>query len=90
MFISPESILAKGIFQNMLLSPPYIKNLVAVVVDEAHCVKTWGDDFRVAFSEIGDLGASFQTMSVFTHLLLPLQQKHITLSVEGYVWTILL
>ncbi len=54
-FISPESIMSKGVFRNMLLSPAYIKNLVAVVVDEAHCVKTWGDEFRVAFSEIGDL-----------------------------------
>ena len=85
MFISPESILAKGIFRNMLLSPPYIKNLVAVVVDEAHCVKTWGDDFLVAFSDIGDL-RSLIPDNVGVHA----QQKHFTLSVEGYVWTILL
>ena len=54
-FITPESIIKKGKYRDMLMSPPYASKLVAVVVDEAHCVKTWGDEFRVAFSQIGDL-----------------------------------
>ena len=28
---------------------------MALVVDEAHCVKTWGDEFWMAFAEIGTL-----------------------------------
>ena len=32
-----------------------IKSIVAFVVDEAHCVKTWGDDFRKTFAEIGQM-----------------------------------
>ena len=40
LFISPESILNNKRFQNMLLSQHYKEKLVAVVVDEAHCVKT--------------------------------------------------
>ena len=32
-----------------------MERLVAVVVDEAHCVKTWGDEFRTAFAHIGEL-----------------------------------
>ena len=36
------------------MSPSYASKLVAVVVDEAHFVKTWGGDFRVAFSQIRD------------------------------------
>ena len=54
-FITPESIIENPLYRNMLLSQPYIDRLVALVVDEAHCVKLWGDKFRKAFGEIGDL-----------------------------------
>ena len=39
-YISPESLLDNIKFRNMLLSAPYKENLVALVVDEAHCVGT--------------------------------------------------
>ena len=54
-FITPESLIDNTLYRNMLLSTKYKENLVALVVDEAHCVKTWGDEFRRAFSKIGDL-----------------------------------
>ena len=40
-FISPESILNNVHYRNMLHTPQYKDKLVAVAVDEAHCVKTW-------------------------------------------------
>ena len=54
-FITPENLITNKTFREMLLSPPYQKNLVALVVVEAYCVITWGDEFRKAFSQIGDL-----------------------------------
>ena len=54
-YISPESILSNFKFRRMLTSSVYMDNLVALVVDEAHCVKTWGDTFRYIFAEIGTL-----------------------------------
>ena len=41
LYISPENLLNRHKFRSMLLSPKYIQNMVALVVDEAHCVKTW-------------------------------------------------
>ena len=54
-FITPECIINSPKFRKMLLTPTYKDNLEALVVDEAHCVKLWGDKFRDAFSKIGDL-----------------------------------
>lgn len=54
-YITPEGIMNSSRFRNMLLSATYKEKLVALVIDEAHCVKTWGDTFRVTFRKIGDL-----------------------------------
>ena len=40
-YISPESLLENDCFRAMLLTDFYQKNLRALVVDEAHCVKLW-------------------------------------------------
>ena len=39
--MSPESILTDLMWRDMLQSPIYQDNLVAVAMDEAHCVKEW-------------------------------------------------
>uniref|UniRef100_A0A1X7VKG1 Helicase ATP-binding domain-containing protein n=1 Tax=Amphimedon queenslandica TaxID=400682 RepID=A0A1X7VKG1_AMPQE len=54
-YISPENIMCNPLFRNMILSPLYKEKLVALVVDEAHCVKTWGDKFRLAYGHLGDI-----------------------------------
>lgn len=40
-YISPEALLLNPMYRGMLLTKPYKEHLVALVVDEAHCVKTW-------------------------------------------------
>ena len=40
-FMSPESLLTNETWRDMLTSPVYQEHLVAVVIDEAHCVKKW-------------------------------------------------
>ena len=54
-YITPESMIETSRYRDMLLSPPYQEKLVALVIDEAHCVKTWGDQFRTTFAKIGNL-----------------------------------
>ena len=41
LFFSPEGILTDGTWRDMIQSPVYRENVVAFVVDEAHCVKKW-------------------------------------------------
>lgn len=40
-FLSPESLLTSSKWRDVLMSDAYQRNLVIVVVDEAHCVKKW-------------------------------------------------
>ena len=40
-YISPEMLLTDQHWRNMIVTPVYKQNLIAFVVDEAHCVKTW-------------------------------------------------
>ena len=45
----------KNVSKNVTLSSIYQEKLVVLVVDEMHCVQTWGEKFRESFSCIGDL-----------------------------------
>ena len=54
-FITPESIISTPVYRNMLVSAVDSKRLVASVIDKADCVKTWEDQFRTTFTQIGDL-----------------------------------
>ena len=40
-YISPECILNNNTFRNMLQKSVYQERLVALVVDEAHCIQMW-------------------------------------------------
>ena len=40
-YISPESLLYNQHWRELLRTTVYQRNLVALVVDEAHCVKKW-------------------------------------------------
>ena len=55
-FITPENLIENRTYRKILLSSMYKNRLVVLVVDEAHCVKLWGDQFRKAFALIGSLG----------------------------------
>ena len=40
-YISPETLLTDRQWRHVIESPLFQKNLVAFVVDEAHCIKKW-------------------------------------------------
>ena len=40
-FVSPESLVRNPVWRQILCSPIYQDALVGLVVDEAHCVKSW-------------------------------------------------
>ena len=41
LFISPESLLSNPQWRDMLLLPVYQNKVVALIVDEAHCIAMW-------------------------------------------------
>ena len=41
LFISPESLLSNPRWREMLLLPVYQEKVVALMVDEAHCIAMW-------------------------------------------------
>ena len=49
-YISPESLLENKRYCNMLSSKVYQEKMVALVVDEAHCVKFWSVILSVAIA----------------------------------------
>lgn len=55
LYISPEMLRSKTI-ERILLA----RNLVRIVIDEAHCFSSWGHDFRVDYLYIGKFISEYQ------------------------------
>ncbi|KAF8350322.1 P-loop containing nucleoside triphosphate hydrolase protein [Amanita rubescens] len=52
---SPEMCLEHVQFCSLLNSNAFVKNILALVVDEAHCISQWGDKFRKSYADLGTL-----------------------------------
>ena len=48
-YITPEAVICNPYWRELLRTDAYQKNLVALVVDEAHCVKKWYTKDRTAW-----------------------------------------
>jgi bloom syndrome protein len=58
LYITPEQIISKR-FQR-LLKILYLKNQIPLIaIDEAHCISSWGHDFRIAYSKLSILKKNY-------------------------------
>ena len=51
-YIGPEMLLE--MCREMVLNDVYKDHLIAFVIDEAHCIKSWGAEFRRVFQKLGE------------------------------------
>ncbi|XP_057297650.1 ATP-dependent DNA helicase RecQ-like [Hydractinia symbiolongicarpus] len=62
LFAHPEAILSEQ-GRNLLKSTVYQDNVVGIVIDEAHCVEFWGEEFRKDFKELSTVRTYFPKAS---------------------------
>lgn len=62
-FCTPERI-QKDDFKKVLFEMYMTDKISRFVLDEVHCVKNWGDDFRVAYKHLDVLKKNFPKIPI--------------------------
>jgi superfamily II DNA helicase RecQ len=52
-------------FSKLLRDAKFTKNVLSIIVDEAHCVSQWGESFRKKYAELGKLRSYVPTSVPF-------------------------
>ena len=55
LYVSPESLRSRSLFRLLLK-----RNVVRFVIDEAHCLSSWGQDFRIDYLYISEFILNYQ------------------------------
>lgn len=53
--------LLKPHWKNVFLSKTWQTRMKLLVIDEAHCISEWGDNFRQEYQQLSELRSFFQT-----------------------------
>ncbi|KAJ7632318.1 DNA helicase [Roridomyces roridus] len=64
LYITPERIKISAGTKSMLTHLYQRKELARFVIDEAHCISTWGQDFREAYQELHTLRDDFPDIPI--------------------------
>ena len=56
---SPEMVVENMRFRSLISQPTWAQNVLSLIVDEAHCISQWGDQFRTLYKNVGDIRALF-------------------------------
>ncbi|XP_028411860.1 uncharacterized protein LOC114534597 [Dendronephthya gigantea] len=59
LFAHPEALISSKFGKELVNSAIYQKHVCAIVIDEAHCILEWGDDFRQDYAKLSVLCAVF-------------------------------
>jgi len=66
LYVTPEQLMSSGRLRQALhdLYVRRPRQFARLVVDEAHCVSTWGHDFRADYKELGKLRRDFPAVPI--------------------------
>ena len=84
---SPEMCLGHDHFRQVLSDPKFLSHLAAVIIDEAHCIAQWGDNFQEDYLKLRTLCALIPSCVPFlvtsaTLLPLVLAQVHTAVHIQ--------
>nr|GAT58017.1 ATP-dependent helicase [Mycena chlorophos] len=64
LYVAPERIQVSGTLQQTFSQLYQQNELARFVVDEAHCISTWGQDFRKAYQDLGKLRDDYPNVPI--------------------------